>query len=96
MEKRKSNINDHVTYSFWAMIALFALTILFSAFMLQLPSMICAVLFGISMFYTLVSSIKSIFPENSFAYIALAITSIFILFIMFSIIFANTGSTVLR
>ena len=84
MDKKKNGISCHVTYSFWAMLALFVSMMVFSVLRWQTPSLVAGVLFMISVFYVFVSSIMSIFPENSMAYIALGIASMFILYLLIS------------
>lgn len=83
MDKKKG-VSCHVTYSFWTMIALFVLMMVFSALRWQTPSLVAGVLFILSVFYVFVSSIMNIFPENSMAYVALGIASVFLLYLIIS------------
>jgi hypothetical protein len=84
MDKKKSGLSCHVKWSFWSMIALFVLMMVFSVLRWQIPSLVAGILFIISVFYVFVSSIMSIFPENSMAYIALGVASIFVLYLLLS------------
>lgn len=84
MDKKKSGVSCHVTYSFWVMIGLFVLMMVFSMLRLQLPSLIAGITFIVSVFYVFVASIMSIYPENSMSYIALGMAIVFILYLLLS------------
>ena len=80
---KKNIVMSCVRYGFWAMIALFVLTIIFSFVGLQIVSDILSILFMLSLLYVLITSVMAIAPpEKRLAYVALTIAILFILIIL--------------
>jgi len=80
---KKNRVLNYVKFGFWAMLALFVLTILFSVLSLQIVSDISSVLFAISLMFVFVNSIRYVAPpEKAFAYVALGITILLVLFLL--------------
>jgi hypothetical protein len=85
LDKKNKLIDCFVNYGFWAMIAFFVLMILLSVLKLQWPSLVAGVLFVIAVFFVFITSIIAVAPEGkSMAYVALAITILFIIYVIFS------------
>ena len=97
MDKKEKKVSSTrcVTYGFWIMLLLFVLMMVFSFLRWQWPSLVAGILFIISVFYVFVVSIKTIFPENTMAYVALGVAILFILYLLLSATTATVSPSML-
>jgi len=97
VECKNCGSNLCVTIGFWLMLILLLVTMLCSYLNWAIPSLIAGLLFVLSIFFVFISSIKAVAPaEKSMAYIALAITIIFILFLILFLSFGIISSGTLK